>query len=120
MKKNYFSRSGLILLLCMSMTFSFCKVQKAGITAKNNQVSYERDLLPLMQRSCTPCHFPDQGRVKMLDTYEATKTNINGIIYRVELPAEDKNFMPFKSKRQALSAEEIALFKEWMAQGMPK
>ncbi|KAA3637029.1 MAG: hypothetical protein DWQ02_07360 [Bacteroidetes bacterium] len=103
------------------MTLQSCKVQNAGIFGKRNQVvSYEKDILPLMERSCTPCHFPDQGRVKMLDTHEATKANVNGILYRVQLPSDDENFMPFKNKREPFSAEEVALFKKWMEQGMPE
>ncbi len=110
-----------ILLLGLTMTLQSCKVQNAGIFGKRNQVvSYEKDILPLMERSCTPCHFPEEGRVKMLDNYEATKANINGILYRVQLPSDDENFMPFKNKRAPFSAEEVELFKKWMEQGMSK
>ncbi len=123
MKKNFYTKFGIFLFVCFTMTLQNCKVQKGISGSKDNSVatvSYEKDILPVMQRSCTPCHFPDQGRVKMLDNYEATRKNINGILYRVQLPAEDKNYMPFKSKKPALTEAEIGMFKEWLAQDMPR
>ena len=42
--------------------------------------SYNEDIAPIMKRSCTPCHFPEEGRKKMLDTYEAASKNVHDII----------------------------------------
>jgi uncharacterized lipoprotein YajG len=83
-------------------------------------VSYTEDIRPLMVRSCTPCHFPDKGRKKYLDTYKATRNNIKDIIARCELPVDHPDYMPFKSKKPALTTDEIATMKKWMEQGMPE
>ncbi|UKN03735.1 hypothetical protein K6119_09550 [Paracrocinitomix mangrovi] len=83
-------------------------------------VSYKKDIYPIMERSCTPCHFPEKGRKEMLNNYETTVANIDEIIKRIQLKPNDIKFMPYKQKKQALSAEEIALLKNWQAQGMPE
>jgi hypothetical protein len=123
--KNHLPAGYLFLIIFSSLFFQFCKSSQAtliekteSIEEKSQLVSFESDLLPIMKRSCTPCHFPERGKVKMLNTYEATAESINYILYRVELPTDDEEYMPFKSKRQALSAEEIQLFKDWKSQGM--
>ncbi len=107
------------LLLAITFTLSFCTSTKKT-TKKAELVSYENDLQPIMLRSCTPCHFPEKGRLEMLNTYETTKAHIDEILVRVQLPTDDKLFMPFKEKKQPLSQDEINLFKEWLKQDMPK
>lgn len=103
-----------------------CKTTQAPVAGTVDQdippellVSYEKDIRPFMLASCTPCHFPEQGQKKMLDTYQATKNEASAILERVLLPIDDIKYMPFKSKKPALTAEEIKLLKDWMAQGMP-
>lgn len=105
--------TGLIMPFC----FTPKKLSKENIAA-GPTVFYEKDIRPIMTRSCTPCHFPVEGRKKMLDNYIATKNNILDILERIQLPTEDKKFMPFKSKKAPLTTEEIALFKNWYNEGM--
>lgn len=100
-----------------------CKSSKNTTSANSStetQVSYEADILPLMQRSCTPCHFPENGKKIMLNTLQATRVNIDDIMVRIQLPSDSDKFMPFKSKKPALTQEEIATFKKWIDQRMPK
>ncbi len=127
MKYNYLiSKSSLHFTLIIGLVFivGSCKTQKTTVSTpeptSENKISYEKEILPIMKRSCTPCHFPEEGRKKMLDTYDATSKNIHEIIERIALPATDPDYMPFKSKKPALSAEEVKLFKDWLAQGMSK
>lgn len=82
--------------------------------------SYQKDISPIMQMHCTPCHFPEQGKKKMLDTYAATRDNFDDIITRVQLPADDIKFMPFKSKKPPLSDSLINVLKQWRREGMPE
>jgi len=100
-----------------------CKSSKNATSANSStetQVSYEADILPLMQRSCTPCHFPENGKKIMLNTLQTTRVNIDDIMARIQLPSDNDKFMPFKSKKPALTQEEIAIFKKWIDQRMPK
>jgi hypothetical protein len=106
-----------ILLFAMYCSSSAATV-KPSMNEDMSSVSYEKDVLPIMQKSCTPCHFPDKGRVRMLDSYEATKEYIDEILTRIQLPQTDKKFMPFKQKKTPLTAQEIDVFKNWAASGM--
>ncbi len=84
------------------------------------QISYKTDIAPMMTTSCTPCHFPPQGRKEPLDNYEHVKANIKEIIELVKLPETDPKFMPFKSKKPALTAAQIATLEKWQQQNMPE
>lgn len=92
--------------------------KKAGKTKM--AVTYSNDVMPIMQASCTPCHFPPGGNKKPLNTYDAVKTNIGDIIARVKLPPSDNHFMPWKSKKPALSDSLINVLEEWQKQNTPQ
>jgi uncharacterized membrane protein len=110
----------LLLVLAAIVLLQYCKpVQKTAGTPQQMEVTvtYEKDIKPIMLNHCTPCHFPEKGKKKMLDTYVATKENISEILIRIQLPTEDDKFMPFRSKMPPLSKEQIQLFKDWAKQG---
>jgi hypothetical protein len=83
-------------------------------------VSYERDVAPIMIDRCTPCHFPDGGKKKFLDTYAAVSANIDDIISRVEMHPDSSKFMPFKSKKAPLNDSLVQVIKVWKESGMAK
>jgi thioredoxin-related protein len=123
--KNFTRPLFYVFVLLASISLQFCGTPKnmntnAALKSAEPLVSYENQILPIMVESCTPCHFPDQGKKKFLDTYAATKSNIQDILMRVELPSDDPKFMPFKSKKPALTAEQVNMLKSWVAQGFPK
>ncbi|MCF7825425.1 MAG: hypothetical protein K9M55_03735 [Candidatus Marinimicrobia bacterium] len=89
-------------------------------TALDSKVSYADHIQPLMEISCTPCHWPEKGKKKLLNTYATTVENIDEIIYRVKLPSDSTEFMPYKSKRLPLSATQIQLLVNWRDQGMAR
>ncbi len=111
------------LLLC-SITMLCCKSARKDANAapivKIPTVSYAKDIAPIMEQSCTPCHFPETGKKKMLNTYEATAENVYEIIDRIQLPASEIKSMPYKGKKPPLTPAEIKLFKDWAAQKMPQ
>ena len=107
--------------IIMAMTLSFCTTTKkagSGSNAEASMITYKEDVAPLLGQSCSPCHFPDGGKVKFLDTHNAVRENIDDIILRVQLPVGSEGFMPFKSKRDPLTAEQIQLLKDWRSSGM--
>ena len=106
-----------MFLLAMAMTLSFCTTSKKAAATKSNDPTYAVDIAPLLQQNCAPCHFPNGGRMKFLDTQNAVKENIDHIIMRVSLPVGTKGFMPFKSD-VALSESQIQLLKDWKESGM--
>lgn len=115
----------LLLMLSVSITLQFCKTsqtKQVGYEDKGSEfkITYTKHILPMMIIKCTPCYFPDQGRKKMLNTYEATRDNVEDILYRVVLPVSHKDYMPYKSKKEPLTEAEINLIKNWVGQGMPE
>lgn len=79
------------------------------------------DISSILERSCSPCHYPDQeGRVTPLDNFKAVKRHLATVIQRVELPQDDPGFMPYELKREALSKEEIQQLKNWAWGGYRK
>ena len=107
-------------------TFSFCTSSKKTTSPSTSEpvanpaFTYEKNVAPIMMASCSPCHFPETGKKKLLDTYEATAKNIVDILERVQLPIDHEGYMPFKSKKPALTDREIAILKKWQEDKMPK
>ena len=82
------------------------------------QYDYVTDVAPIIKDRCTPCHFPESGKKKQLDSYTAVSTNIDDILTRVQLPHTDPKFMPFKSKKEPLSDSLVMVIKLWKEGGM--
>ncbi len=122
MKKT--TTSTLLACLITALIFQNCKTTKDVAVYKTKSeltgITCNKDIKPIMAQKCTPCHFPKFGRKKMLDTYAATKENITDIIARVQLPKDDIKYMPFKSKRPALTEQELEILKNWVNQKMPE
>lgn len=110
------------LIICGALMLQFCSTARSAAKSKEMQpaegISYTHDIAPIMQSRCTPCHYPDGGKVKFLDTHNAVSSNIDDIIYRVRLPHDDADFMPFKSKKEPLSDSLVQVLVAWKASGM--
>jgi hypothetical protein len=106
----------LVLTVSIAGVLTQCNSTKnaAGKTAK--KLTYTADIQPIVSAKCSPCHFPDKGRARALNTYDAVKTNIDDMIHRIELHPGDKGFMPMRGTR--LSDSTINMFKEWKDGGL--
>lgn len=112
-------KSTLLLFLACVALLPFCTTsRKAMSNKKMPDYSYAKDIAPVMQARCTPCHFPDGGKKKFLDTYAAVTTNIEDIMYRIQLPQDSARFMPWKGKKEPLNDSLILVFKTWKETGM--
>lgn len=68
-----------------------------------------------------PCHAQgNKNDLNVLDTYKAVSKDIIDILQLVQLPKDEKMFMPYKVKKQPLSAKEIELIKKWVNEGTPE
>lgn len=138
-KKLNLGRTALLPLVSLALTLQFCKPSQTTASSSGERppetvpatstpspspaagtLSYEKDIRPLMLKSCTPCHFPQYGHKKMLNTHEATKDNIKEIVTRVMLPSSDEKSMPFQGKRPRWTTDELKLVTDWIGQGMPR
>ena len=109
-----------MLCICSLAVLQNCGSSKKASKSTVVAVSFDKDVMPILQARCTPCHFPPDGRKKPLNTYDAVKTNIADMIARVKLPHNDKGFMPWQGKKPALSDSMINVMVEWQKQNMPQ
>ena len=103
---------------------------KPGAEAVAGSV-FEKEIQPLLQRSCIDCHGPDKARGRLrLDSREAVlaggksrlpsitpgKPEASELLRRVKLPRDDEDAMPPEDE-PGLTAEEIAALEKWIAGG---
>ncbi len=113
------------ILFLVAVVFSVvflqnCKSAKTDNYVAPKTLSYNKDIVPIMQTSCTPCHFPPEGKKEALNNYETVRVNIDEIIARVKLAHDDRKFMPFKSKKPVLNDSLIVVLETWQKQNMPQ
>jgi hypothetical protein len=112
-----------IVIISFIGILNFQNCSTAKNTSKKTEepvASFEKSVMPIMKASCTPCHFPPDGRKEPLNNYNAVKAHIVDIIVRVKLPKDHVKFMPFKSKKPALSDSLIKTLEQWQKQNMPQ
>lgn len=107
----------ILITAVIVINLAFCTT-KEKVVKEASKISFEKDVLPILKDRCTPCHFPETGKKKMLDTYQANRDNIDEIIKRIQLSKEDPLYMPFKSKKTPLNDSLIQVFKNWKQQGL--
>lgn len=89
-------------------------------------VSYHREIVPLLKRSCTGCHHPGKLKGELdLTTFAAfQKGGKHGVSFKAGAPKEsrvveeisgDEPSMP--KEGDPLSKTEVALFERWIAEG---
>lgn len=108
-----------ISIVCIVTILQNCS-GTGKIGGKKNSVTYNNDIMPILKNSCTPCHFPAEGRKEPLNTYETVKNKFSEILVRVKLPQSDAKFMPYKNKKPALSDSLINILQQWQHQNMPE
>lgn len=115
MRKNLLLAGGIFIAVLLLQN---CKSTKTPYVAPV-AFTYSKDIVPIMQTSCTPCHFPPEGKKEALNSYETVRDNIAEIIEMVQLPKDNHKFMPFKSKKPPLTESQIATLVTWQKEGMP-
>lgn len=119
----------------MQKQFSAILIAFAFLTgvARGGEISFSRDVRPILAANCLTCHGPDAKERKAnlrLDTEEALKPADKGVVAIVpgkpdaselikRITSSDPDFrMPHvKSKRKPLSAEQVAVLRQWIEQG---
>jgi uncharacterized membrane protein len=122
-KSNFMKKTILFFTLIAAISLPFCTTSKNAAGDKKKvepKISYATDVSPILQERCTPCHFPNGGKKKYLDTYAAVSENIDEILYRIQLPSDSTRFMPWRSKNEPLNDSLIQVIKMWKSQNMPE
>lgn len=98
--------------------------------AKQDGVTFAKDLKPLFEKSCVKCHGPEKQKGKLrLDSLESTlkggengeilkkgKSAESGLVHSIARLDEDEA-MPPEGKGDPLTKEQIGLVRAWIDQG---
>ena len=115
----------LLLLLTLALTS----------LAPAQDVSFNRDIRPILSNKCFFCHGPDENKREAglrLDTREGALADIDGfsavvpgnpdeseMLFRVAHLDPDERMPPPEAKKERLTKSEIALLHRWIEQGAP-
>src|ERR1051326_4846015 len=123
--------AGFLLLICGAGLAPNGTLLQAA--TKGGDISYNRDIRPILLENCFTCHGPDSAARKAnlrLDSFEAAtalrkegkhaivagKPEESEAIRRIFTTDEDDHMPPVKSKK-VLKPEEKELLKRWVAAG---
>ncbi|MDI9636649.1 PSD1 and planctomycete cytochrome C domain-containing protein [Kamptonema cortianum] len=99
------------------------------------KLDYNRDIRPILSQHCFPCHGTDRAAVEKtgglrLDSFEFATADRDGktpikpgsvedswIFNRIEAPVEELRMPPKGPTAKPLSAEQIAILKQWIKEG---
>jgi hypothetical protein len=121
------------LLLLAALSVVIAPAPVAAQTAADNQITYSKDIAPILQRSCQRCHRPDSVAPMSLLTYQEVRPYAREIKRRTALRNApwsrgamppwflEKNIGIQKMKDDiSLSDEEIARIAKWVDSGAPE
>jgi len=114
-KPMHMSKASVFVLLLATTILVYCSSSRKAAKAP---VSFATQVMPVLQNSCTPCHFNETGKRLYFNNIDTVRRNIDDIIRRVQLPTDHKDFMPFKLKKPALSDTAINTLKSWKETGL--
>lgn len=114
MKKLFLPAAFMVALI-----FSNCSSSKKSTAAAAYSgpvtVTFDANVLPVIQSHCAPCHTSGKGMRAALTEYDVSKGRLDNIIHRISLNPGQMGFMPKKHDRLADSL--IQVFVDWKAQG---
>jgi len=99
-------------------------------TAETQRVDFAKEIFPILERSCFPCHGPKMSPVSMagfrvdLQEHAVGRGKIvpgdpdgSPLIKRLLTEQESKRMPPPKSDNPQLNAQQIDLLKRWIKEG---
>ena len=108
-KLMYLISAGVVLLVaCESRTYE----EISDTTPITAQVTYTKDVKPIIDASCISCHSPGP---QALTNYSQVKANIDNIIDRIGRPNGDPGKMP---QGGSLSPSQVNIITKWKADGL--
>src|SRR5579859_4090186 len=117
-----FSLLFLALFLFVAIASQHSHARDSANSPAENRVTFNRDLAPIVFRTCAPCHHPGEAAPFSLLTYGDVKSHARQIADLTQ-----KRIMPPWLPEPGegdfigdlhLSADEISLFRKWVAGGM--
>ena len=119
-------------LLCLALAMLTCHSLRADEVPSADDVSFSRDIQPLLANMCYTCHGPDEGTREAdlrLDFRETVVAGGDGVVIpgdpensellRRLLSEDPDERMPPASSNKALTEEQIEMLRQWIAAGAP-
>jgi len=110
-------------ILIVALIFSNCSSSKKStapaptpVAPGSVTVTYDANVLPIIESHCAPCHISGKGKKAPLNHYDVASSKIDGMIRRISLQKGQFGFMPRNHDR--LSDSLIQVFIDWRAQGL--
>ncbi len=134
-------------ILCLAVASAFA-LTLATVTAEDKNfdpsklpaastqsgVTYEKDIKPILEKSCVKCHSGEKAKAKLhLDSLEGAikggkegpdiipgKSGQSPLVYAVAHVGDEDDFMPppkNKANIGPLTAEQVGLIRAWIDQG---
>ena len=107
-----------------------CAGLAAPAAAQEAEVTWAKDIAPILQRSCQQCHRPDGGAPMSLLTYEDTRPWARSIRQRTGLRHTQDAMPPWYIEKEigiqdykgdvSLSDAEVAAIAQWVDRGAPR
>ncbi|MDQ0592751.1 mono/diheme cytochrome c family protein [Chryseobacterium ginsenosidimutans] len=111
-KYMYIISSAIVLVACESRTYE----EISDNTPVPEQVTYTKDVKPIIDANCISCHAPGgAASFQPWTSYDQVKNNIDKIIDRIGRPTGDPQKMP---QGGSLSPSQINIFTKWKADGL--
>ncbi|MFO0975289.1 MAG: PSD1 and planctomycete cytochrome C domain-containing protein [Planctomycetaceae bacterium] len=118
------SRPGVIILIAVAAVVLVCETTLAA-AQESDSVVFERDVFPILQRSCVECHGAkkQEGELRLDASPQDLPNGVlvagvpekSELIRRILLPDSDEQHMPATGK--SLTPLEIRTLQTWVAQG---
>ncbi|WP_066754983.1 c-type cytochrome [Chryseobacterium glaciei] len=108
----YILSSAVLLVACESRTYE----EISDNTPITETVKYTQDVKPIVEANCISCHSATgSASYKPFTNYDQVKTNIDGILDRIQRQNGDSQKMP---QGGSLSQSQINIFIKWKADGL--
>ena len=125
--RNYFA---LAFVAAMVAFGSALNAQQAATTAAQPEVTFHKDIAPILQRSCQNCHRPGQVAPMSLLTYEEARPWARSMKARTAIRDKAGAMPPWYIEKNigiqhykndpSLSDEEVAKIAKWADTGAPR
>ncbi|MDX1928285.1 MAG: PSD1 and planctomycete cytochrome C domain-containing protein [Pirellulaceae bacterium] len=117
-----------MLLTRLTLGILVCILLASPIAAQEQQISFKRDIRPILSDNCFYCHGPDHNHRQAglrLDTHEGASAAIDlerpeesPLLQRVLTHDLEERMPPPKSNKQ-LTEQQIEKIRQWIKQGAP-
>jgi len=104
-------------LALLVVTATICSAQEKNDGPREQPLSFNADVRPLLSNHCFFCHGPDEeNRQADLRLDVADEADLEGVLARIE-STDEYEIMPPPEAHKPMAADQIAILKRWINEG---